>query len=795
MNEAETRAELIDPKLQAAGWGVIEGSKVLREFHITAGKILLGGTKGKPLIADYVLVYKNRKLATIEAKSDELEVGEGVAQAKNYAQKLQLDFTYASNGKKIYRIGMKSGAEGLIDAFPSPDELWHLIFSDQNDWKDKLDAVPFESMGGTKGVRYYQELAVTRTLNAIAEERQRILLTLATGTGKTFIAFQIAWKLFETRWNLKRDGSRRPRILFLADRNILANQAFNAFSAFPEDALVRISPKEIAKKGGVPTNGSIFFTIFRTFMSGPNDTPYFGDYPPDYFDAIFIDECHRGGANDESNWRGILEYFLPAVQIGLTATPKRKDNVDTYKYFGEPVFTYSLKEGINDGFLTPFKVKRIQTTIDDYIYVSDDTVVEGEIEGGKVYEEKDFNRIIHIKEREAKRIKVFLDDANPNEKTIVFCASQAHAAVVRDLINQIAKSSDPFYCVRVTAKDGELGEQFLREFQDNEKSIPTILTTSQKLSTGVDARNVRNIVLMRPVNSMIEFKQIVGRGTRLFDGKTYFTIYDFVNAFHHFADPEWDGEPIEPEVCQKCDSDPCTCEKSPTAPCTGCGNQPCICQKDPPEPCEVCLQSPCICKKMAVVKLKDGKEFKIQHMIATSFWGDDGKPISVEEFINNLYGVLPSYFKTEQELRQIWSAPATRKALLDQLDEAGYGQDELSELQKLVDAEKSDLFDVLEYLAFSIDPITRQHRVSQAKVQILNGLSLKQKEFIEFVLFKYIDSGVGELDQSKLPELIELKYQSIADATEVLGGVDEIKNLFIGFQKHLYHQYKAVLIS
>lgn len=788
MNEAETRAELIDPQLKAAGWGVVEGSKVLREFHITAGKILLGGTKGKPLIADYVLVYKNRKLATIEAKSDELEVGEGVAQAKNYADKLQLDFTYASNGKKIYQIGMKSGQEGLINAFPTPDALWQLIFSDQNDWKDKFDAVPFESMGGTKGLRYYQDLAVTLTLSAIAEERQRILLTLATGTGKTFIAFQIAWKLFETRWNLKRDGSRRPRILFLADRNILANQAFNAFSAFPEDALVRISPKEIAKKGGVPTNGSIFFTIFQTFMSGPNDTPYFGDYPPDYFDVIFIDECHRGGANDESNWRDILAYFSPAAQIGLTATPKRKDNVDTYKYFGEPVYTYSLKEGINDGFLTPFKVKRIHTTIDDYLYVSDDTVVEGEVENGKVYEEKDFNRIIHIKEREAKRIKVFLDDANPNEKTIVFCASQAHAAVVRDLINQMAKSSDPFYCVRVTANDGELGEQFLREFQDNEKSIPTILTTSQKLSTGVDARNVRNIVLMRPVNSMIEFKQIVGRGTRLFDGKAYFTIYDFVDAFHHFADPQWDGEPIEAEVCQKCDSDPCTCEKAPPAPCAVCATLPCACQKDPPQPCEVCLQNPCLRKKMAVVKLRDGKEVNIQHMVATSFWGDDGKPISVDEFINNLYGVLPSYFKTEQELREIWSSPATRKTLLNQLDDAGYGHDELTELQKLIDAEKSDLFDVLEYLAFNVDPVTRQHRVTYAKARILTGLTLKQSEFLEFVLFKYVDCGVGELDQSKLPSLIELKYESMTDAVEVLGGVNQICDLFVGFQKHLYEQ-------
>jgi len=396
MNEADTRAELIDPKLKNSGWGGVEGSKILREYVITLGKIQTGGGRAKPLKADYVLVYKGQKLATVEAKSDELEVGEGVAQAKNYAEKMQLETTFSCNGKEIYRICMKTGAEGLIDTFPTPDELWSKTFAVPNKWRDKFNQVPFEDVGGTKSARYYQEIAVNNTMNAIAEEKPRILLTLATGTGKTFIAFQIAWKLFHTRWNLMRDGSRRPRILFLADRNILADQAFNAFSSFPEDALVRINPKDISKKGSVPTNGSIFFTIFHTFMSGP------------FFDFIVIDECHRGGANDESNWRGIMEYFAPAVQLGLTATPKREENADTYRYFGEPVFIYSLKEGINDGFLTPFRVKQIQTTLDYYVYTPDDQVVEGEIEAGKLYDEPDFNRIIEIKEREQKRVEIFL---------------------------------------------------------------------------------------------------------------------------------------------------------------------------------------------------------------------------------------------------------------------------------------------------------------------------------------------------------------------------------------------------
>jgi len=803
MNEAETRAELIDPRLKACGWGVVEGSKVLREYHITQGKIQTGGGRGKKEIADYVLVYKGIKLAIVEAKSAEQEVGEGVMQAKKYAQKLQLETTYSTNGKAIYQISMKKDGnewvsleEGLVADFLSPEALWNKTFSDKNTWREQFANVPFEDKSGSWQLRYYQEIAVQRTVEAIAQGKDRILLTLATGTGKTAIAFQISWKLFQTRWNLKRDGVRRPRILFLADRNILADQAYNAFSAFPEDALVRIKPSEIRKKGKVPTNGSVFFTIFQTFMSGTDaegrPTPYFGEYPPDNFDFIIIDECHRGGANDESNWRDILEYFSPAVQLGLTATPKRKDNVDTYQYFGEPVYIYSLKEGINDGFLTPFKVKRIKTTLDDYRYTSDDTIVEGEIEEGKLYEEKDFNRTIEIVEREAKRVSIYLDEVDQNEKAIIFCANQGHAALIRDLINQQAKSKDPFYCVRVTANDGEEGERLLREFQDNEKTIPTVLTTSQKLSTGVDARNIRNIVLLRPVNSMIEFKQIVGRGTRLFEGKEFFTIYDFVDAYKHFSDPEWDGEPVAEEPCKKCGQNPCECEYVPPKPCPDCGQRPCICMTEPPQPCFKCGQSPCVCSKKVKVKLRNGKEREIQHMISTSFWSADGKPISAEEFLSNLFGELPKLFKDEEELRRLWSNPSTRKTLLEKLDAAGFPKDDLLTLQKLVDMEKSDLYDVLEYV-FNGDYIamTREARAKAAEATIFTLLNDKQKEFISFVLSKYIETGVDELDQEKLPILLTNKYQSLEDAKDILGDVANISKLFIEFQEHLYKQKAA----
>nr|WP_256206306.1 type I restriction endonuclease subunit R [Nitrosomonas oligotropha] len=690
---------------------------------------------------------------------------------------------------------MKTGAEGLVSDYLTPEALWNKTFAVQNEWRDEFASIPFEDRSGTWQLRYYQEIAIKNALEAIANHRERILLTLATGTGKTAIAFQIAWKLFQTRWNLKRDGSRRPRILFLADRNILADQAYNAFSSFPDDALVRIRPNEIRRNGNVPTNGSIFFTIFQTFMSGTDKdgkpTPYFGSYPPDYFDFIIIDECHRGGANDESNWRGILEYFAPAVQLGLTATPKKEQNINTYQYFGEPVYVYSLKEGINDGFLTPFKVKRIKTTLDEYIYTSDDQIIEGEIEEGRLYTEPDFNISIEIKEREAKRVQIFLKEASQNEKAIIFCATQAHAALVRDLINQYKSSSNPNYCVRVTANDGEIGDQFLREFQDNEKTIPTILTTSQKLSTGVDARNIRNIVLMRPINSMIEFKQIIGRGTRLFDGKEFFTIYDFVDAYHLFSDPEWDGAPII-EVCYECGHDPCICENDPPKPCRVCGKRPCECEKERPQPCPKCGQNPCICNKKVKIKLKDGKEREIQHMISTSFWSSDGKPISAEEFLNNLFGELPNLFKSEEELRTIWSNPTTRKTLLEKLNDAGFGKEELSTLQKLIDAEKSDLFDVLEYV-FNSDtkPMTREERVAAAEATIFALLDSKQKEFIEFVLSKYIETGVEELDRERLPTLLINKYQSLEDAKEILGEAANISSLFIEFQKYLYLQRAA----
>ncbi len=761
LTESDTRAQYIDPALAKSGW---EGHLVRREFQITAGRIIGAGKRAEPSIADYLLEYKGKRLAVIEAKKWDLPHSEGVSQAIRDGNKLRLPFAFATNGQNIRQINLITGKEEDIDAFPTPDELWALINEPKNDSIDEFRAIDFESRGGTEPVRYYQQKAVENVLEGIAKGDKRLLLTLATGTGKTKIAFQISWKLFQARWNLQGDKKRRPRILFLSDRNILANQAFNEFSPFPEDALVRIKPDEVRKKGKVPTNGNIFFTIFQTFETESTGAPNFGEYPKDFFDLIIIDECHRGGATEDGNWRAILDYFSPAVQLGLTATPKRRDNVDTYAYFGEPRYIYSLKEGIGDGYLTPFRVRKYQTTIDDYTYTADDTVVEGDVEVGRLYTGGDFNKVIVIREREVYRVELLLSNINPNEKTIIFCATQAHALMIRDIVNEKKANTNTTYCVRVTADEGSIGDQYLSDFQDNEKTIPTILTTSQKLSTGVDARNIRNIVLMRPINSIIEFKQIIGRGTRLYDGKDFFTIHDFVNASHNFYDPEWDGEPVDPI--------PGPTPGGPVISDPGSG---------PTDP-------PIIKREKVVIKLADGKERQFQHMTSRMFYSVDGRPISLTEFIESLFNTLemPDLFKNEEELRAIWAVPSTRKILLKQLEAAGFSTEELVSVQELIEAKNSDLFDVLEFIKYAKKPITRVKRAAVSRSVLEYAIAAKQLEFVDFLASQYVETGVEVLEDSKLETLLSIKYKSAIEGVSYLGSAETARQLFLEFQKNLY---------
>ena len=810
MNEAQTRLDKIDPKLRDAGWGIVPGSKILVEqsAYIAPGRITTTGHKN-PKKADYILEYKGIKLAVIEAKSDELDVSAGVDQAKEYADALKIRYTYSTNGNEIWFIDMgvkdSKGAyiipskEQDIDDFPSPQDLWQMTFPEENPWRDKFNLCPFKRTEGRQP-RYYQEIAIKNVLEAVAKQRNRILLTMATGTGKTYTAFQICWKLTQTKWNTK-GVERAPRILFIADRNILANQAINDFDQFPEDAMCRVTPKELKKNNyKVPTARNLYFTIFQTMMTSPNaqkaeeqgitlpegsqDQPYYMQYERDFFDFIIIDECHRGGANDESEWRKLMEYFDSAYQLGMTATPRRKDNANTYAYFGEPVYTYSLKQGIEDGFLVPFRVEISTSNIDDYQYKEGDKVRSGEVDPEKIYTESDFyNGRIQIKERDEHRVEELLGKIDPDEKTIIFCATQKHAMIVRDMVNKHKRRPASNYCERVTADDGEVGEATLRTFQDNEKLLPTILTTSYKLSTGVDARNVRNIVLMRPVQNIVEFKQIIGRGTRLFDKKYYFTIYDFVGATEMFKDPEWDGD----TYCPVCGNWPCTCKKRPR-PSGGEEDGSFIVSE--PLVCPVCGNLPCTCEgpktNLIDIKLSNGRRLSLETTWEQKiFFGDEF--ISLKEYVDKLFGRIPDFFSGADDLRKKWSNPETREQLLKTLDEAGFAEEKLNLLKNMLKMQKCDLLDVLEYIAYDSTPIERIKRVELVKKQYVDSLNKEQREFDNLILEYYASNGFKELGTDKLKTFITIKFNSMSDAKEKLQmSVTDIRKHYFELQRQLY---------
>ena len=759
-----------------------------------------------PKKVDYILEYKHKKLAVIEAKRDELDVAEGIPQAKLYAELLHIRYAYATNGIEIWKIdmGVKDdqnnyiipSTEGPVDKFPSPQELWQMTYPEEDPWRDKFNLCPL-NRGGGREPRYYQEIAIDSVLNAVAKGQKRILLTMATGTGKTYTAFQICWKLYQTGWNI-RGKEQKPRILFLADRNILANQARNDFDQFDEQAMERITAERLNKRSGkdalshrLPTARHLYFTIFQTVMGSPKEgaEPYFKQWDRDFFDFIIIDECHRGGANDESEWRKLMDWFEPAVQLGMTATPRRRVNANTYRYFNDPVYSYSLKQGIEDGFLTPYRVKVATSNIDTYTYNPNDDI-DGEIDIERTYTEQDFyHGNIEMRERDEHRVKELLEQIDPNEKTIVFCASQSHALHIAAMINQYKKVPDSNYCERVTAEDGDKGEKMLKLFQNNDILRPTILTTSQKLSTGVDARNVRNIVLFRPVNNIVEFKQIMGRGTRLFDGKFFFTLYDYVGASKNFQDDEWDGDPF----CPVCGNYPCTCNKKPKI-CPVCGQNPCICPPPPPpEPCPICGHLPCTCpggggrkKKTVVVKLSPLRSLSLH-----TEWSDriqfGDELITVQEYIQRLFGALPSFLDGEEDLRKRWSDPETRQQLLELLERSNFPEDKLEIIRHLLRLDDCDMLDVLSFVAYNTTPIDRQRRAEILKKDMMAKITQPQMEFIEFILQIYVRNGFKELAMDKLGTLIDMKYHSISDAKRQLNmNPGQIRDLFLGMQHDLY---------
>ena len=652
-SESDTRVKLIDPKIKESSWSE---NNIVREYYFTDGRKLIGNKRGKRYFVDYLLTYKNTNLAIIEAKAQTKDPLDGLQQSINYAQKLKIDFVYATNGDKIYEHSLIEGSGRWVENYPTPDELFNKKFGQIDTKKEQTITCPFHIEGNMKP-RFYQQIAVQKSIEAIASGKDRILLTLATGTGKTYIAFQIVYRLFASKWS--KDGSdRRPKILFLADRNVLADQAYNTFNPL-EKEIIRLNGKEIKKRGGkVPTNANIFFAIYQSIAENKNRvietteeeseddvTAYYKQYPSNFFDLIIIDECHRGSANDESSWKDILNHFSSAVHLGLTATPKRDDNGDTYKYFGDPIYEYSLKDGINDGFLTPYKVKRIKTNIDEYKFDPND-IITGELDK-QIIELEKFEREVIIPKRTELIAKTIIENINPMDKTIIFCVNQKHASDMKIAIDKFKSVKDNNYCVRVTSDEGDVGRNFLEDFQNNDKDIPAILTSSKMLTTGVDAKNVRNVVLTAPIKSMTEFKQIIGRGTRVFEGKDFFTIIDFVGATNLFYDDRWDGvaEPIdEPKPPKPTDSG------NGEDGTTGGGGE---------------IEPPIPPKEKVTIDIK-GKKLKVIN-IETTYVGDDGRPLKTDEYLELLIGILGKFYNDEQGLRDIWSNPAHRKDLLNRL--------------------------------------------------------------------------------------------------------------------------------
>ncbi|BEK59205.1 EcoAI/FtnUII family type I restriction enzme subunit R [Campylobacter jejuni] len=762
-SEDDTRVKLIDAKLYASSWNE---ENIKRNYYFTDGRKLIGNKRAERKFADYLLKFQNNNLAIIEAKKQNKDALDGLSQGIEYAKTLNVPFVYSTNGDKIYEYDLRVSRGEYIENFPSPNELFQRVYGNLKEWQYKL-LTQRELYIPQKTLRYYQKIAVDKVIEALINGKDRILLTLATGTGKTTIAFALCYRLLEARWN-KENKDQKPKILFLCDRVSLRDQALGEFNAVESDCKV-ISAEEIRKNDGkIITNANVFFGIYQSLAANSKDqentqeeqeSKFYLQYPKDFFDLIIIDECHRGGANEEGNWACVLEHFSSATHLGLTATPKKSDNVDTYRYFGESAYEYSLKEGIEDGFLTPYKVKRITTTLSEgYVYNPDD-LIEGELEKG-FYKMSEFERNIHLPQYNDFLAKEILKLIDPMDKTIIFCANQAHASDIKRAIDKFKSVKRDDYCVRVTSDEGKIGLDYLKLFQDNDKSYPVILTSSKMLTTGVDAKNVRNIVLLANIGSMVEFKQIIGRGTRVYEGKDFFTILDFVGATKLFYDPKWDGEKIE-ELKEQDEKEKITKEHIKQT------------KEESKE------------KKSVTIHLK-GTKLKVLD-ITTTYVGAQGKPLSTKEFLEFLIGKFGEYYDDEAKLREIWSDQKNRERFLKALANDGVDEDALKDLREIFQKD-CDIYDVLAHLSFNAEIKTRQERV----LQVENGEFLKrfQKEkaikFIEFLLNRYQEYGIKDFDDGLKP-LIELS--SLGNARELaseFGSLENLKQSFDDLQREIY---------
>lgn len=768
-SESDTRAKYIDPSLKASSW---EEINIIREHYFTDWRKALWGKRWKRKFADYILTYKWVKIAIIEAKKQNLEPTEWLEQVKEYWKILNLRFVYSSNWEKIYEFDLATWKGDFIESYPTPEQLYNKVYKEKNLLKEALLNEPF--LLSEKKPRYYQEIAINKTMEAIWDGKNRILLTMATGTGKTVIAFQTVYKLFQARWSLDGIWVRRPRILFLADRNILVDQAMNTFNPLEKDIL-KINWVEIKKRWWkVPTNANIFFAIYQALVGWVDEEnpeeiieSYYNRYPKDFFDLIIIDECHRWWARDDWNWAEILKYFEGAVHLWLTATPKRQDNIDTYKYFWKPVYEYSLKAWIDDWFLTPFKIKRIKLNIDELALNSWDQVVSW-VAKKDVYYTKDMEREIIIDERSDLIAQTILNQIGKMDKTIVFCVDQSHALRIRDSINKYKTIKDSDYCVRVTSNEWDIGRTYLERFQDNDKDIPVILTSSQMLTTWVDALNVRNIVLVRNIWSIVEYKQIVGRWTRVFEWKDYFTILDFVGATNDFRDELWDWWPEE-EVGELPENPP---KENP--PKTGWWRKPWTWWEDELD-------------KKVYVKLWMSREVKVIDIETRYLDPVTWKHLSSEEFLQKIVWELPKFYKDEHQLRQLWSNPETRDELLVWLSHIWLDTEQLEDLKNMFMARDSDIFDILAHLSFDSDIKYRSERSIYGEEVVDRYDSFKAREFLEFLLALYVKNWILEFRKDWLASKIKLfnKWQA-REVAEEFWGFEELKNAYYEVQKSLY---------
>jgi len=789
-NEADTCRKYVLPKLKEAGW---TDDQIGEQKTFTDGRIMVAGRKtsrGKPKRADYLLRYKrDYMLAVVEAKADDLKPTDGMQQAKDYAQILGLYFAYSTNGKGIVEYDFTTGLEQEVDAFPSPQELWNRlrVFKGLDPaLEDKL-LVSYHT--GDKYPRYYQQIAINRTVEAILMGKRRVLITLATGTGKTLIAFQIAWKLWNSHWNRRGAPQRRPRILFLADRSFLVDDPKDkTFTPFG-DARHKI------EHGKVTMGREIYFATYQAIAEDENRPGLFRKFDPDFFDLIIVDEAHRGSARDDSTWREILEYFKSAVQLGMTATPLREDNRDTYEYFGDPIYTYSLRQGIEDGFLAPYQVRRVVTDIDATGF----RPYEGQLDdyGREIpdeeYDSEDFEQIISLRSRTeavAQHLTNYLKKTNRFDKTLVFCHDQEHADQMRQALNNANTDltrQHPDYVVRVTANDGDIGKGYLSTFQDVEKSVPVILTTSKLLTTGVDAPMVRNVVLFRIIRSMTDFKQIIGRGTRVREeyGKMFFTILDYTgSATAKFADPDFDGDPVM-ESRERIDAD---------------GNVEEIEATGIPEEKQVAEDDSQYDPWTggATVNWDDDKHTPRKYYLSNGVsvtivyetvyeLGPSGERLRVVELTKYAGEQVRSLYPDANKLRDSWVDGESRKALIETLGQKGVTLEHLAAVAEQPDA---DPFDLLCHLAFSSSVLTRKERadrVRRERQEFFTRYGPEARAILEEMLNKYADYGPGEI---VLPAMLKVppisRHGEVNEIARVFGGAPKLKEAVKELQALLY---------